>query len=98
MSSEEEKLAGARQAMIDSHLRKRGIHRPDVLAVFEEEVEKAMKSFAKYEKVRKFTLIPREFTIEAGELTPSLKVKRKEVVDHFGAEIEAIYADAGPAE
>ena len=74
------------------------LQHPDVLAVFEEEVEKAMKSFAKYEKVRKFTLIPREFTIEAGELTPSLKVKRKEVVDHFGAEIEAIYADAGPAE
>jgi long-chain acyl-CoA synthetase len=71
---------------------------PDVQAVFEEEVEKAMEPFARYERVRKFTLLPREFTIEEGELTPSLKVKRKEVFDHFGAEIEAIYADAGPAE
>ncbi|MFC1583900.1 AMP-dependent synthetase/ligase [Candidatus Neomarinimicrobiota bacterium] len=74
------------------------LQHPDVQAVIEEEVEKGMKPFARYEKVREFTLLSREFTIEEGELTPSLKVKRKEVLDHFGAEIEAIYAGAGPAE
>lgn len=74
------------------------LEHPDVQAVFEEEVEKAMEPFARYEKVRKFTLLPRQFTIEKGELTPSLKVKRREVLDHFVAEVEAIYADAGPAE
>ncbi|MFC1542931.1 AMP-dependent synthetase/ligase [Candidatus Neomarinimicrobiota bacterium] len=62
--------------------------------LFEREVEKAMEPFSRYERVRKFVLITREFTIEDGELTPTLKVKRKVVFDHFGDEIESIYGGA----
>jgi len=69
------------------------INDPQVLDLFEKEVESAMEPFARYEQVREFALLPREFTIEQGELTPTLKIKRKAVFDHFGEEIEALYAE-----
>ncbi len=50
--------------------------------------------FAKVEQVKKFTVLHRNLTIEDGELTPTLKVKRRKVNDNFAAEIEAMYADA----
>ncbi|UCD36868.1 MAG: long-chain fatty acid--CoA ligase [Fidelibacterota bacterium] len=67
---------------------------PKVLALFEQEVENAMQPFARYEQVRKFTLLSREFSIEEGELTPTLKVKRKAVFDHYGDVIEALYSES----
>lgn len=48
--------------------------------------------FARVEQVRKFTVLPRPFTIEGGELTPSLKLKRKAICDMHLDEIEAMYA------
>ena len=50
--------------------------------------------FAKVEQVKKFTVLHRNLTIEDGELTPTLKVKRRKVNENFAAEIEAMYADA----
>lgn len=70
------------------------VNHPKIQELFEREVEGAMAPFARYEQVRKFTLLTREFTIEQGELTPSLKVKRKAVFDHFGDVIEALYSDS----
>ena len=49
--------------------------------------------FARVEGVKKFCVLRRNFTIEDGELTPTLKVKRKVVYEHFAPEIEAMYAD-----
>jgi long-chain acyl-CoA synthetase len=43
--------------------------------------------------VKKFTILPAPFTIDAGELTPTLKVKRKVVNERYSAQIEAMYAD-----
>jgi long-chain acyl-CoA synthetase len=63
----------------------------DIYKLIESEVEKAMESFARYEKVRKFALLPRELTIDDGELTPTLKIKRNVVFEKFGDIIEAIY-------
>lgn len=48
--------------------------------------------FARVENVRKFTILPRNFSVEDGELTPTLKIKRRVVNDHFSEEIEAMYA------
>ena len=44
------------------------------------------------EQIRKYTVIPNPLSIQAGELTPNLKVKRANVTSHYAAEIEAMYA------
>ena len=48
---------------------------------------------SRVEGIKKYTLLPRPFSIPDGELTPTLKVKRKVVYAHFAAEIEAMYLD-----
>lgn len=47
--------------------------------------------FARVENVRKFTILPRNLTVEDGELTPTLKIKRRVVYDHFEDAIESMY-------
>ncbi|HEX3698030.1 MAG TPA: long-chain fatty acid--CoA ligase [Polyangia bacterium] len=63
------------------------------------EVQKAIDALnatlASYETIKRFAILPAEFSEAAGELTPSLKVKRKVVIDKYGPAIEALYAGAG---
>ncbi|MDG0815580.1 AMP-dependent synthetase/ligase [Bdellovibrio svalbardensis] len=54
-------------------------------------VADANTQLASYESIKKFLILPEEFTIEAGELTPSLKVKRKFLDKKFTKEIESLY-------
>ena len=49
---------------------------------------------ARFEQVKKFTLLPKEFSIELGEITPTLKLRRKIIMERFREEIEAMYAPA----
>jgi long-chain acyl-CoA synthetase len=65
---------------------------PDVVALFRERIDKQLANVAPYEQIRKFTLLTRGFTIEAGELTPKLSLRRQEIGKHFQAEIDAMYA------
>ena len=58
-----------------------------------DEVDKAMADVKGYEKVRAFVVAPEDFTTENGMLTPTLKVKRRIVIDHYGDEIQALYAE-----
>ena len=51
------------------------------------------KDFARVEQLKKFAILPRQLSIEGGELTPTLKVKRNKVNEHFAEEIEAMYVD-----
>jgi long-chain acyl-CoA synthetase len=44
------------------------------------------------EQIKRFTILPRDFTQEDGELTPTLKLRRRVVHEHFGDEIEKLYA------
>ena len=57
------------------------------------QIDQVNSLFARVEHVRKFTVLDRALSVEDGELTPTLKVKRKIVYDHFAAEIEAMYAE-----
>ncbi|NNF63946.1 MAG: AMP-binding protein [Acidimicrobiia bacterium] len=66
---------------------------PTVMAALEELVDKANQEFARVEQLKKFCVLPRQLTIEDGELTPTLKVKRNVVNDHFSDLIEGMYAD-----
>lgn len=56
------------------------------------EIERLNESFAQFERVKKYTLLSKLFTIEAGELTPTLKIKRKVVVQKYKDLIESMYS------
>jgi long-chain acyl-CoA synthetase len=64
---------------------------PDLLAEIERAVEEANTAVSRAEAIRKFALLPDEWTEEAGHLTPSLKLKRTVVMREFRADVEALY-------
>lgn len=51
------------------------------------------KQFARAEQIKKFAVLPRQLSIEGGELTPTLKIKRNKVAEHFADVIESLYAE-----
>jgi long-chain acyl-CoA synthetase len=59
--------------------------------LFDTIVKDTMTNFSRYESVRKFTLIADEWTVDRGELTPKMSIKRKVVVEKHKAEIDAMY-------
>jgi long-chain acyl-CoA synthetase len=64
---------------------------PDVLAEVERGVESANSHLARPERIRRFTLLPAEWTAQSGELTPSLKRRRAVIIDRYAKEIEELY-------
>jgi long-chain acyl-CoA synthetase len=65
---------------------------PDVLAEVERGVAVANSHLARPEQVRRFTLLPAEWTAQSGELTPSMKRRRQVIIDRYAKEIEELYA------
>jgi long-chain acyl-CoA synthetase len=65
---------------------------PVVVAEVQKVVDRVNGAFARYEQIRKFAILSRELSIEGGELTPTLKVKRKEVDSRYAAVLDALYA------
>jgi long-chain acyl-CoA synthetase len=63
-----------------------------VMEFFESRLAELQKGLAKYEQVKKFTLLSRPFSLEGGEITPTLKLRRKSIEAAFRKEIEAMYA------
>ena len=59
----------------------------------QESIEKLNSGLAKYETVKKYHVLPKEFTIEDGDLTPSMKVKRKLVCKKYIDLLEGMYKD-----
>src|SRR2546429_8563308 len=64
----------------------------DVQAKMEREVMGTLRDLAKFETPKKVLLLENDFTIESGELTPTLKVKRRVVEQHYKDKIDAAYA------
>lgn len=62
-----------------------------VFKKIQEEIEKANKNFGHWETIKKFVILTDEFSVENGELTPTLKLKRKIIVNKYVKEIENIY-------
>jgi long-chain acyl-CoA synthetase len=61
---------------------------------FQKEIDQIQKDLPTYERVRRFELLPVQLTVENGEVTPTLKVRRKVVEQKFSELIERMYADA----
>lgn len=64
---------------------------PDLIAEIDAAVKQANLAVSHAESIRKFRILPVDFTEDTGELTPTMKVKRKVVAEKFASDIEAIY-------
>lgn len=69
------------------------VTRPAVREKIEREARKSLRDLAQFETPKKFLILSRDFSIDAGELTPTLKVKRRVVEDHFREMIETLYVE-----
>ncbi len=69
------------------------LSKEELISEIQNEVDKLTEQFASFERIKKISLIPEMFTQEGGELTPSLKIKRRVVEEKYGEQIEAIYQD-----
>ena len=67
------------------------VNNPKVLDLYRELIDSFNKFFNHVEQVKKFELIPHEWTIETGELTPTLKLKRKVIMEKYKTAIDRIY-------
>jgi len=65
----------------------------EVVAQVQKQIDKYNPLFSHPEQIKKIVLLPEEWTIDGGELTPSLKIKRKIIETKFAAQIEGIYED-----
>jgi long-chain acyl-CoA synthetase len=72
--------------------KKKLLETPFIKETFEKVLGDIQKEFASYEKIKKFKLLPEELTIEKGEITPTLKIKRKVVMEKLNELIEGMYA------
>ncbi len=67
------------------------VHNPKVLDLYKELVDSFNKFFNHVEQIKKFELLPNEWTIDSGELTPTLKLKRKVIMEKYKGAVERIY-------
>lgn len=81
---------------LEDWARKNGVqpvlNSPQVKALYKQAVEKYNQSFNHIEQVKKFELMPHEWTVEGGEMTPTMKLKRKVILEKYRDAIERIYA------
>jgi long-chain acyl-CoA synthetase len=54
-------------------------------------VDETNRERSRYEQIKRFTILPREFTIEHDEVTPTLKLRRKVILDHFAEDVSELY-------
>ncbi len=67
------------------------INNPKVIGLYEEVINEKQKNLGQVEKIKKFTLLENEFSQETGEITPTMKVKRKVVEEKYKELIDAMY-------
>ena len=81
----------AEQIGIENKIESVLIDNPELLKKIEKDINFIQKNLSSHEKIRKFTLMEKPFTIESGELTPTLKIKRKVIEEKYGDVIDKMY-------
>jgi long-chain acyl-CoA synthetase len=85
---------------VADHFRQRGaslrsnrelVINPEVNALIESEIHRLNEHFGHYSQIKKFVLLPEEWSLSGGELTPTLKLKRRELLRKYANEIESLY-------
>ncbi|MGN7614452.1 AMP-dependent synthetase/ligase, partial [Magnetococcales bacterium HHB-1] len=67
------------------------IEHPHVVEFFRKRIDEQSKKLAQYETIKKFRLLAKPFTMEGGEITPTLKLKRKQINEKFKSLIDSMY-------
>ena len=89
-------------AMLEEYARDHGIkadthedlcRHPRILKMMQDRVETLQQGLASYERIKKFTLLPQLFSMEKGELTNTLKIRRNVLTKNYAAEIEEMYKE-----
>jgi long-chain acyl-CoA synthetase len=81
----------ARSRAIPFSSREELVRHPDVMAFYRRRIDDHQKELADYEKVKRFTLLAHPFTQESGEMTPTMKLKRKVIAKVYRELIDAMY-------
>jgi long-chain acyl-CoA synthetase len=89
------------------HFEQKGVHfssngeivaHPEVNALIEAEIRRLNQHFGRYSQIKKFVLLEEEWSIAGGELTPTLKLKRRQLLKKYAREIESLYTGEGQTE
>lgn len=88
--------------ILDEYCRKNGISyesreelvcRPEIIQLYEEIIARRTESLGRVEQIKKFTLLTNELTQEGGELTPTMKLKRKAISEKYSLQIDKMYLE-----
>lgn len=80
-----------RENLIDGETASLADH-PKILQAVADQVQAVNSRLAPYEQIKRFTILPQDFTEEAGELTPTLKIRRREIIKHYGDKLDDLYS------
>jgi long-chain acyl-CoA synthetase len=83
----------ARSAHIQFSERAELIRNPKVVELFRERILKRSEEFAPFERIIRFTLLPEALSIERGEMTPTMKVRRREAIERYRDLVELMYSE-----
>jgi long-chain acyl-CoA synthetase len=83
----------AERYMLENNLEGAAHLSPEIHEELQQAIDELNTGFARVEQLKKFAVLPRQLSIEGGELTPTLKVKRNKVNEHFADIIDGMYED-----
>src|SRR6056297_114049 len=70
------------------------VQHPEIIELYRQRINERSKDLAGYEKVKEFTLLPDEFSVDRNEITPTMKIKRKNVAERYNDAINNMYGEA----
>ncbi len=89
--------AFAKQQDLPTDLQALAVH-PKFIASVQEHLDRINTNLARYETIKRFALLPNDFTIERDEMTPTQKLKRRVILQRYAADIEAMYPPDDPSD